>query len=272
MMMAAAVSDSNELRNMPRGGPGASWLNQLLQTDRLECLDRDDVREEVKQTIIAALRRMGERYGTHEKQARFIARMLDDSRTPKVLELGAGHGELSRHILSMHAGAQLTVTDINPSSVANIASGPLGANPRATTRVMDATQIDAEERSYDLVVLSTAFHHLPPVAACRAIAEGTRVGNQFVVIDGMRPRALVLLLLLAIWLPLGGLMAAVIPKRRWVFHDGIISMLRLYSTSAFVALGHAAAPRLKVEFAPITKGLGSLGGRAVTYSKAAAGV
>lgn len=264
--------EATTLEHMPRGGPGASWLNRLLQTDRLEYLDRDDVPEEVKQTVIAALHRMGERHGTHEKQARCIVGMLGGAPSPKILELGAGHGELSRHILAMHPGAQVTVTDINPTSVANIASGPLGADARATTRVMDATNIDADDASYDLVVFSTAFHHLPPEAACRAIAEGTRVGRKFVVIDGMRPPALVLLLLLAVWLPVGALVTAVIPKWRYVFHDGVISMLRMYSKSAFSALGHRADPTLTVDFTPVTKGLGSLGGGAVIYSKPAANV
>jgi ubiquinone/menaquinone biosynthesis C-methylase UbiE len=265
--MTSATSDVVNLARMPRGGPAAGWLDRLLQTDRLEYLDRDDVPEEVKQTVIGALQRMGARAGTHEKQARFVVNLLGDSVAPKILELGAGHGELSGHILAMHPGAQVTITDINPTSVDNIASGPLGADPRVTTRVVDATQIDGPDQSYDLVVFATAFHHLPPEIAWRAIAEATRVGKQFVVIDGMRPPALVMLVLLAIALPLGGIVAAVSPKRRPVFHDGVISMLRMYSKSAFIALGRAADRRLRVEFLPISKTFASLGGGAVIYSK-----
>lgn len=266
--MTYARSDVIDLERMPRGGPAAGWLDRALQTERLEYLDRDDVPEDIKQTVISALQRMGESAGTHEKQARFVVDLLGESVVaPKILELGAGHGELSGHILALHPGAQVTITDINPTSVKNIASGPLGANPRVTTQVMDATQIDAADDSYDLVVFSTAFHHLPPAVAWRAIAEATRVGKQFVVIDGMRPPAPVLLLLLSIALPLGGVVAALSPKRRPVFHDGLISLLRMYSKSAFLALGRAADRRLGVEFLTISKRFASLGGGAVVYSK-----
>jgi ubiquinone/menaquinone biosynthesis C-methylase UbiE len=267
--MTYATSDMVDLEHMPRGGLAAGWLDRALQTDRLEYLDRDDVPEEVKQAVIGALQRIGERAGTHEKQARFVVDLLGDSVAPKILELGAGHGELSGHLLAMHPGAQVTVTDINPTSVKNIASGPLGANPRVTTQVMDATQIDSADKSYDLVIFASAFHHLPPTAARRAIAEATRVGKEFVVIDGMRPPALVMLLLLAIALPLGGIVAALSPKRRPVFHDGLISMLRMYSKSAFLALGRAADRRLSVEFLPISKGFAPLGAGAVIYNQPA---
>jgi SAM-dependent methyltransferase len=268
--MTQATSDIVSVEDMPRGGPAAGWLDRRLQTDRLEYLDRDDVPEEVKQTVISALKRMGERAGTHEKQARFIVNLLGDGVVaPKILELGAGHGELSGHILAMHSGAQVTITDINPTSVENIASGPLGANSRVTTQVMDATQIDAPDDSYDIVVFSTAFHHLPPAVAWRAIAEATRVGKQFVVIDGMRPPGAVLLALLTIWAPLGGVAAALSPRFRPVFHDGLISLLRMYSKSAFLALGRAADRRLSVEFLPVSKRFAPIGAGAVVYSKPA---
>ena len=265
--MTNITTGAVDTEHMPRGGPGAGWLDRALQTDRLEYLDRDDVPEEVKQTVVSALQRMGERSGTHEKQARFIVDLLGDRPASTILELGAGHGALSGHILALHSSAQVTVTDINPTSVNNIASGPLGSNPRVRTQVVDATQIDAADDSYDIVVFSTAFHHLPPAAASSAIAEATRVGNRFVVIDGMRPPAGVLLALLAVGIPLGGIGTALIPKYRPVFHDAVISALRMYSRAAFAALGRAAERPLNVEFLPILKGFPSMGGGAVIYSK-----
>ncbi|MCP2315999.1 hypothetical protein APR12_001332 [Nocardia amikacinitolerans] len=53
-----------------------------------------------------------------------------------------------------------TVSDLDPTSVANIAAGELGAPPRVRTQVVDATAIDAPDDSY--VVFSMSFHHLPP--------------------------------------------------------------------------------------------------------------
>jgi hypothetical protein len=48
--------------------------------------------------------------------------------------------------------AQVTVTDIAPTSVADIAAGDLGSHSRATVREMDATAINA--RYYDLAVFA----------------------------------------------------------------------------------------------------------------------
>ncbi|WP_431236219.1 class I SAM-dependent methyltransferase (plasmid) [Mycolicibacterium psychrotolerans] len=255
--------------DMPRGGPGASWLDRHLQTHRLEYLDRDDVPAEVKQILIDCLQRMGERAGTHEKQARLVASLLGATVAPKVLELGAGHGELSAHLLAVHPSAQVTVTDINPTLVDAIASGRLGADPRVSTHVMDATHIDAPDDSYDLVVFSAAFHHLPPATAWSAIAEATRVGKRFVVIDGMRPAAPLLLAVLGLMLPAMGVVAAVSPKRRPIMHDALISLLRTYSKSAFVALGRAADPRMTVEFLSIPRDFRPIGVGAVVYGKPA---
>ena len=64
----------------------------------------------------------------------------------------------------MHPTAQVTVTDIEPGSVAAIAAGDLGNHPRATVREMDATAIDAPDGYFDLAVFALSFHHLPPAA------------------------------------------------------------------------------------------------------------
>ena len=49
-----------DIDRMPRGGPDASCIDRLLQTDRLEYLDRDDVDEEKKRSVIRALEWTGE--------------------------------------------------------------------------------------------------------------------------------------------------------------------------------------------------------------------
>lgn len=231
-----------EMARMPRGGPDASWLDRRLQTDALEYLDRDDVGDDVKQKVIAGLDRMGTRTQQHDKNARIALDLVSDISNPRILELGAGHGKLSARILELHPTATVTVSDLDPTSVANVAAGALGADPRVTTRVVDATDIDAEDNSFDLVVFALAFHHLPPAVAFRAIAEATRVGKQFLVIDLKRPRPVGLLLTLAVMAPF----ALVKP----VVHDGFISTLRSYSRSAFIALGKAADPQMRIRFLP----------------------
>ena len=148
---------------MPRGGFDASWLDRRLQTDRLEYLDRDDVDDRIKRQVIRSLDWMGRILRDHDHFAARALRLVADVPDPKILELGAGHGALSRQLLEKHPTAQVTVTDIDPALVSNLASGDLGAHPRAVVHQMDATDIDAPDGSYDVAVFALAFHHLPPI-------------------------------------------------------------------------------------------------------------
>jgi ubiquinone/menaquinone biosynthesis C-methylase UbiE len=233
------------IAEMPRGGPNASWLDRRLQTDALEYTDRCDVPDEVKQKVISGLDWMGTRTGQHEKNARIALGVVADVPNPRILELGAGHGKLSAKILELHPTATVTISDLDPTSVGNIAAGELGDHRRVCTQVVDATAIDADDDSYDLVVFAQAFHHLPPATAYRAIAEATRVAKRFLVIDLKRHSPVPLLLTSLAIAPL-----ALVPRLKPLMHDGFISGLRAYSRSAFVALGKAANPRMPIDFLP----------------------
>lgn len=224
--MARSIAD------MPRGGPNASCLDRLLQTERQEYLDRDDVDPAVKRSVVRALERTGELFGNHERFAHIVMEQVADVPDPRIIELGAGHGGLSAKLLEMHPTARVTVTDVDPTSVAAIASGPLGAHPRAVVRQVDATDIEAADGEFDLAVFALSFHHLAPVLAARVFVEGTRVAEQLVIIDLPRPPAPLHLLRLATMLPL-------VPFVPFV-HDGAISSLRTYSPSALRALAEHA--------------------------------
>jgi SAM-dependent methyltransferase len=238
-MMAYMGSQTVDIESMPRGGPDASCVDRLLQTDRLEYLDRDDVDDGVKRSVIRALEWTGEVFGNTEKFARIALDEVADVPDPKILELGAGHGGLSRKLLEWHPTAELTVTDIQPTSVAAIAAGELGEHPRATVREMDATAIDAPDGHFDLAVFAFSFHHLPPSLASRVFAEGTRVADKLVIIDLPRPPSPLHIVRLAVMLPL----APVVP----FVHDGLISSLRTYSPSALRALAAHADPTIGVQ-------------------------
>jgi SAM-dependent methyltransferase len=231
--MARPIGD---IERMPRGGPTASCLDRLLQTDRLEYLDRDDVDEATKRKVVRALEWTGETFGTNQRFARLILDQVADVADPRILELGAGHGGLSRVLLEQHPTAQLTVTDIDAESVRAMAAGELGSHPRATVRTMDATAIDGQ---YDLAVFALSFHHLPPAAAAQVIAEGTRAAGVLVIVDLPRPPAPLHLLRLATMAPFAPFVPFV--------HDGVISSLRCYSASALRALAAHAGPDIDAE-------------------------
>jgi len=237
-MMAAIGGTPRGIASMPRGGPEASWLDRRLQTNRLEYLDRDDV-DDLKCKVVRSLDRSGRLFG-HKKFARIALDEVADIPSPRVLELGSGHGGLSRKVLENHPTAQVTVTDIEPLSVAAIAAGDLGSHPRATVREMDATAIDAPDGYYDVVVFAMSLHHLRPDLAAQVFAEGTRAANKLLIIDIRRPPAPLSLALLAMTSPLIGLYPFA--------HDGFISVLRAYSPSALRTLAYHADPAITVEF------------------------
>ena len=234
--MAAPMTD---IDRMPRGGPDASCLDRLLQTDVPEYLDRDDVDDGVKRSVIRALEWAGEFFGNTERFARIVLDEVADVPDPQILELGSGHGGLSRKLLDWHPTAELTVTDVEKQSVKSIEASDLGEHPRAAVRQMDATAIDAPDGQFDLAVFVFSFHHLPPSLASRVFAEGTRVADKLVIIDLPRPPSPIHLVRLAAILPF----ALILP----VAHDGVISSLRCYSPSALRALAAHADPSIEVQ-------------------------
>jgi hypothetical protein len=237
--MDSMAGDIVDIDRMPRGGPDASCLDRLLQTDRLEYLDRDDVDETTKRSVIRALEWTGDVFGNTGRFARIALDEVADVPDPKILELGAGHGALSRTLLDWHPTAEVTITDVERTSVAAIAAGDLGDEPRATVRAMDATAIDAPDGHFDLAVFVLSFHHLAPGPASRVIAEGTRAADKLLIIDLPRPPSPLHLVRLATMLPFAP----------WVpfVHDGVISSLRTYSPSALRALARHADPSIEVE-------------------------
>lgn len=224
---------------MPRGGPDASCLDRLLQTDRLEFLDRDDIDAGVKRTVVETLDRVGAMFGEHDRNVGLVLDEVADVADPRILELGAGHGALSRRILEQHPTATVTVSDVSLESVAAIAASELGRDPRATVAVIDATAIDAPDNSFDLAVFALSFHHLRPEQALQVLAEGTRVADRFVVIDLPRPPSILHIARLATMAPFALF---------WPFaHDGLISSLRAYSPSALRALAALVDPPIEAQ-------------------------
>ncbi|MCG5432850.1 class I SAM-dependent methyltransferase [Mycobacterium sp. MYCO198283] len=239
--MAGMPGRTTDIAAMPRGGFRASCLDRLLETDRQEYLDRDDVDDRVKRRVVGALEWTGRVFGHHQRFAHLVLDLVADIPDPRILELGAGHGAVSRLLLDAHPTARLTVTDLDPVSVAALANSELWRDERVSVRTMDATAIDAPDGSFDLALFALSFHHLPPAAAARALAEGTRVADTLLLIDLPRPPAPLHLARLATMLPF----SVVGPLAPFV-HDGMISSLRCYSPAALRDLARHAG--VDIEF------------------------
>src|SRR6201988_2715621 len=191
----------DDIDAMPRGGPDASWLDRRLEPRCQEYLDRDDVDERIKRSVVRWLEWTGDVFKSHERFAYIVLEEIADVPDPKILELGAAHGGLSRKLLEQHPTARVTVTDIDATSVVNIAAGRLGSHPRAIVEVVDSSEIDCPDRYFDLAVSAWAFHHLSPPQASAVIAEGTRVADKLLIIDLPRLPSLLHVAQLTTFLP-----------------------------------------------------------------------
>lgn len=238
-----AKDADDDIEHLPRGGPSASWLDRRFETTRLEFLDRNDIDQRVKRSVVGSLQRFGERFGYNDKFARHVLENAEDFCSPRILELGAGHGGLSRALLQKHPTIEVTVTDVDAASVQDMAATELGWHPRATLRVESATAINAADQAYDLAVFAQSFHHLPPKLAAAAIAEGTRVARKFLIIDlrRHRPAAQVLRLPLNFAITMLG-------EGYPTAHDWLISELRAYSPAALSALARHSGPDVHAQF------------------------
>lgn len=162
---------------------------------------------------------------------------LTDVTEPRLLELGALHGELSRRLLRTSPTARVTVSDIGEDFVAAMQDSDLARHPRADIRRIDATRIDADDDTWDVAIFAFALHHLPPTLVVDLLRETTRVAHVLLVVDPVRSPLLY-----------AALPPFVIPSQPPALHDGMISARRAYSRSALQAIGDAAGVNVRTKF------------------------
>jgi len=90
-----------------------------------------------------------------------------------VLEIGGGSGAMASALLSRHPGTRLTVTDVDQSMVraADRRLAPFG--DRARVVVDDATELEFDDESFDMVCSWLMLHHT--VRWERVCSEAVRV-------------------------------------------------------------------------------------------------
>jgi SAM-dependent methyltransferase len=222
------------IADMPRGGPDAARWDRRFETGRAEYIDRPDTPDQGRRAL-RGLDRFHRLTGGYRSFGRLTLAQARDVPAPAVLELGAGLGRLTRHLVDRHPAARVTVSDVDPGLVGLIRRGPLGAHPRVTPAVLDATSIEAPDGAFDVAVLTMSLHHLPAPGVVALLEEGTRVARRLLIIDGWRHPAYLAVAPL-LWLT-GG---------RPHLHDGLISLRKLYSAKALHALAAACTPAVAV--------------------------
>lgn len=228
------------IADMPRGGPDAPRWDRWFETSRVEYLDRPDTPDEGRR-VLRGLDRFQRLTLGYRSFCRLTLQQVRGVATPEILELGAGLGGLARRLVDRHPTARVTVSDVDPGVVGALRRGPLGAHPRVTPVVLDATAIDAPDGAFDVAVLTMSLHHLSPPGVVALLGEGTRVARRLLIIDGWRHPAYLAVAPL-LWLT-GG---------RPHVHDGLISLRRLYGAPALHALAGAgaAAVTVRTRFVP----------------------
>ncbi len=96
----------------------------------------------------------------------------------RVLEIGAGHGSFTDHLLAF--GAEVTATEMSRGSADHLRAR-YAANPHAhVVHDVDGAAPAALGEQYDLVVAASVLHHIPDyLAAIRSWTDVTAPGGTF---------------------------------------------------------------------------------------------
>ena len=92
---------------------------------------------------------------------------------PRALEIGAGTGYFSLHLLMAGVVGEVTCTDISPGMLATLTANADALGLEVQTVACDAGELPFDPGSFELVLGHAVLHHLPDLA--RAFAEFERV-------------------------------------------------------------------------------------------------
>jgi 2-polyprenyl-3-methyl-5-hydroxy-6-metoxy-1,4-benzoquinol methylase len=102
------------------------------------------------------------------------------TRCGSVLEVGCGHGALTRH-LAARAESVLAL-DLSPEMV-RVARARSAAWPNVEYRVADVAAAALPDAGFDVVLSAATLHHLPLEPTVRRLAEAVRPGGWLAVQD-----------------------------------------------------------------------------------------
>ena len=102
---------------------------------------------------------------------------VPEGATPRVLEVGAGHGPLTEHLLA--AGAQVVVTEMSGPSADTLRARFAGSDDVIV--VHDPDGVVPVEGDFDAVIYLSVLHHIPDyLAATDAVVDRLRTGGAFI--------------------------------------------------------------------------------------------
>jgi SAM-dependent methyltransferase len=112
-----------------------------------------------------------------ERYADWILSLAEPHLGPRVLEIGAGHGEMTQRLVRDH---EVTATDLSPRCVEELRTKFAG-EPRVRVEQADAGSLDPGVQ-YDSAILVNVLEHIEDdVGALRDIGERLRPGGRIVI-------------------------------------------------------------------------------------------
>jgi SAM-dependent methyltransferase len=209
-------------------------LDDVLRSDRLELLDRDDVPAPTKRLGMRLLHWVNTAIGSYVVWRRAVAQALEGCTTAHVHDLAAGTGGFARYLAKRPIEGielRLTSSDIDAGFVALGEEAARKEGAAVTFEVRDALDL-SDTRGVDLFVCTQATHHLRPGMVVRMIAHAIASAPRGVlIVDLMR----------SVFSMVGtGALLAVTAPMPLLLHDGILSVRRSYTPAELTLLARLA--------------------------------
>lgn len=214
----------------------------------------------LRDACTAFLRLTDEMSGQPQAFGRLVTQVLDESGEGEILDICSGGGgpaiAIGHAMTRLGRDCPVTLTDLFPSAAARARFDDLNERVKYLPTPVDATDVPAERPG--LRTIFNAFHHFRPDTATRVLASAVAANRPILVMEVLQRRISALLIATAL-LPLVVLvfvpllrplrlswflltyLLPVIPLFIW--WDGIVSVLRLYSRDELLAMAHTADPK-----------------------------
>lgn len=135
--------------------------------------------EIIKAGLARGLRLHKFKRNTELSRVRKVLGILQGLGPESLLDIGSGRGTFLWPLLDTFRHLQVTAIDINPVRVADINAVREGGISNLQSFRMDATEIDLEDSSVDVVTMLEVLEHIS--SPQRAASEAVRVARDFVV-------------------------------------------------------------------------------------------
>lgn len=226
-----------------------SAIDQRLYKDGEEILDDASFPMEARARSLDGLHRLNEQFGSYEAFMTALAPLLDAARARghgpiRIHDLAAGHAGFAVLLKQrLGAGAVVEASDLKGEYLAlgRARAEELGVD--VGFFVEDALTIEGPRaRGVDILTCTQSIHHFAPGMVARMLGEAARAAKVGVCfIDGERSFLMCGLVAIA---------TALYGRSRVLFHDGIVSLRRMFyeeELGLLAALAPGVPPTARIE-------------------------